>query len=325
LLLVELAPHVVPHLGVLRLVPPYEALFVPPCYDAIGNAVLREQAEHEAALLPGSPRPLTPEAFTSGLAAALSAIEGLDADGDGASNLDEILAGTGSFPGTDGANGTYHLMMVMLILAAFCTAAYMTRTIWYAFFGEFRGHGHPHESGPRITVPLIILATLGAVAGLANLPKSLQIVEIPGSWSTRFEKFVEPVGLYFPQIQHAGFNLGLALVSVVVGLSGIVLSYLYFWKGSFRWAQGLSGRNKLAGTGKRVLENKYYFDWLYTDVITGFVKGPLANATNWFNQHVVDGVVNGVGRGAVVRQPGDCAGTDGGDGAGVKREREQMK
>jgi NADH-quinone oxidoreductase subunit L len=212
---------------------------------------------------------------------------------------DEILAGTGSFPGTEGANGTYHLMLVMLLLAAFCTAAYMTRTIWYAFFGEFRGHGHPHESGPRITVPLIILATLGAVAGLANLPPSLQIVDVPGPWATRFEKFVEPVGLYFPAISHAGFNLGLALVSVVVGLSGIVVSYLYFWKGSFRWAQGLSGRNKLAGTGKRILENKYYFDWLYTDVITGFVKGPLANATNWFNQHVVDGVVNGVGRGAV--------------------------
>ena len=212
---------------------------------------------------------------------------------------DEILAGTGSFPGTEGANGTYHVMLVMLLLAAFCTAAYMTRTIWYAFYGEFRGHGHPHESGPRITVPLIILATLGAIAGVANLPPSLQVVDVPGPWATRFEKFVEPVGLYFPAISHAGFNLALALVSVVVGLSGIVVSYLYFWKGSFRWAQGLSSRNKLAGAGKRVLENKYYFDWLYTDVITGFVKGPLANATNWFNQHVVDGVVNGVGRGAV--------------------------
>ncbi len=44
---------------------------------------------------------------------------------------DEILVGTGSFPGTDGANGTYHLMLVMLLIAAFCTAAYMTRTIWY--------------------------------------------------------------------------------------------------------------------------------------------------------------------------------------------------
>jgi len=212
---------------------------------------------------------------------------------------DEILAGTGSFPGTEGANGSYHFMLVMMLLAAFCTAAYMTRTIWYAFFGEFRGHGHPHESGPRITVPLMILATLGAVAGLANLPPSLQIIDVPSGVATRFEKFVEPVGLYFPAISHAGFNLGLALLSLGVGISGIVVSYLYFWKGSFRWAQGLSSRNKLAGRGKKFLENKYYLDWLYTDVIVRFVKYPLANAANWFNQNVLDGVVNGVGRGAV--------------------------
>ena len=48
-------------LGVLRLVPPDEAPFVPPCYDAIGNAVLREQAEHEAAgAAAGAPPPPPP-------------------------------------------------------------------------------------------------------------------------------------------------------------------------------------------------------------------------------------------------------------------------
>ena len=53
------------------------------------------------------------------------------------------------------------------------------------------------------------------------------------------------------------------------------------------------------GLGKTHPGNKYYFDWLYTTVIVGFVKGPLARATNWFNQNVLDGVVNGVGKGAV--------------------------
>ncbi len=210
---------------------------------------------------------------------------------------DEILAGTGSFPGTEGANGTYHLMLVMLLLAAFCTAAYMTRTIWYAFFGEYRGHGHPHESGPRITVPLIILATLGAIVGFLNLPAAFDF--LPAGSLTRFEKFVEPIGLYFPSITHASFNPVLAVLSVAVGLSGIVVAYLYYWKGAFKGLHGLSERNSLAGWGKNVLVNKYYFDWLYTTVIVGFVKGPLARASNWFNQNVIDGVVNGVGRGAV--------------------------
>ena len=206
---------------------------------------------------------------------------------------DEILAGTGSFPGTEGANGTYHVMLVMLLLAAFCTAAYMTRTIWYAFFGEFRGHGHPHESGPRITVPLIILATLGAVAGVANLPWDVPIIG-----AHAFEHFVEPVGLYFPSITHAEFHPVLAVTSFGVACLGIALAYLYFWKGAFAGLHGLSERNKLAAWGKNVLVNKYYFDWLYTTVITGFVKGPLARASNWANKHVLDGIVNGVGKGA---------------------------
>ncbi|MBP6729158.1 MAG: hypothetical protein KA129_06010, partial [Microthrixaceae bacterium] len=49
----------------------------------------------------------------------------------------------------------------------------------------------------------------------------------------------------------------------------------------------------------RILVNKFYLDWLYTDVITGFVKGPLARATYWVNQNVLDGIVNGAGKGAV--------------------------
>ena len=210
---------------------------------------------------------------------------------------DEILAGTGSFPGTSGANGTYHVMLVMLLLAAFCTAAYMMRTIWYAFYGEYRGHGHPHESGPRITVPLIILAAFGTIAGVANLPAAFDF--LPAGTLTRFEKFVEPVGLYFPSISHAEFNAPLAVVSVAVGLGGIAVAYLFFWKGAFSGLRGLSERNRLAGWGKNVLVNKYYFDWLYTTVIVGFVKGPLARATYWFNQHVLDAIVNGAGRSGV--------------------------
>jgi NADH-quinone oxidoreductase subunit L len=211
---------------------------------------------------------------------------------------DEILAGQGSFF-SEGANGTYHLMLILLLVGAFGTAAYMTRTIWYAFFGEYRGHGTPHESGPRITIPLIILATLGAVVGLVNLPGAIAGVELPESIALKFEHFVEPVGAYFPEISHAEFNVPLAIFSLGLALSAIILTYLYYWKGAFRFLHGLSERNSLAGFGKNVLVNKYYFDWLYTDVITGFVKGPLARAANWFNKHVLDGIVDGTGKGAV--------------------------
>jgi len=49
-----------------------------------------------------------------------------------------------------------------------------------------------------------------------------------------------------------------------------------------------------------VLVEKYYFDWLYTGVIAGAVKGPIARAAYWFNQKVLDGIVDGAGTSAVV-------------------------
>ena len=83
---------------------------------------------------------------------------------------------------------------------------------------------------------------------------------------------------------------------------GLGSAYLWYWKG--KGPHGITERNKLARTGYKVLENKYYLDWLYTDVIVGFIKGPFAKATNWFNQNVLDGVVNSVGKGA--REAGEA-------------------
>ena len=103
---------------------------------------------------------------------------------------DEILAGASQL----GGEGHYTAFMVVGIVGAVMTAAYMTRVIYLTFFGEFRGHGHPHESGPRITVPLWILAVLGAVAGFVNIPSALA----PDTVELRFEHFYEPKGAYFP-------------------------------------------------------------------------------------------------------------------------------
>lgn len=66
----------------------------PPPRNAFGALV-------EANLLPGAPRPLSDEDFLGALGTALEAVEGEDADGDGVTNLVEIMAGT--LPG-DGSN-----------------------------------------------------------------------------------------------------------------------------------------------------------------------------------------------------------------------------
>ena len=51
--------------------------------------------------------------------------------------------------------------------------------------------------------------------------------------------------------------------------------------------------------GYTLLVNKFYLDALYENVIVASIKGPIARGVYWFNQNVIDGVINGTGRGAV--------------------------
>ncbi len=58
--------------------------------------------------------------------------------------------------------------MVIGIIGAMMTAGYMTRCVWLTFFGEYRGHGHPHESPRLITGPLVILSGMAVACGWLN-------------------------------------------------------------------------------------------------------------------------------------------------------------
>ena len=101
---------------------------------------------------------------------------------------DEILVNAG-------ANG-FDAFLVVGLIGAFLTAAYMTRAVYLTFFGEYRGHEHPHESERLITVPLLILAGLSVVAGLINAaPLGIE----------KFKEWVDPQ-VAFPALSHAAFG-----------------------------------------------------------------------------------------------------------------------
>ncbi len=197
---------------------------------------------------------------------------------------DEILAGAAQ--GQHG--GAYWLMLAFGLMTAFMTAAYMVRCWWMTFFGEYRGHGTPHESPKVMTVPLVILAAMSVVVGLVNIPA--------GSLNN-FEKYVQPSFL-FPHVVPVPFNWYTAIASVALGVAGAALAYQYWAlrKGPFI---GITERVGALATLHRVVENKYGLDVLYSDWIVGTVKGPIAAGSYWFNQHVIDTVVNGTGTGAV--------------------------
>ena len=226
---------------------------------------------------------------------------------------DEILVGTGGLGvGAGAANGNYNLMLIMGLVGAALTGAYMTRVIYLTFHGEFRGHGHPHESGKRITVPLIILSVVALGGGLLNLPPGFLAgsAKDPVAWQERLLHFTEPSAAYFPAVAHAVPSWTLAIVASAVGLIGPAIAYWYYFikvdglakatgEKLTELPNGLVSTNPLAAKGHAFLVNKYYLDHLYEDVIVHGVKGRIARAAVWFNQNILDGIVNDIGRGAV--------------------------
>ena len=203
---------------------------------------------------------------------------------------DEILAGA-----NNGQEQAYTIMLVFGLITAFLTAAYMGRAYWMTFLGKYRGHAEPHESPRIMTVPLIILAACAVILGFFNFPKSFFGLKLPSNTVTRFEHYVEPT-FAFPAIEHAPFTPWLAVVSTILAASGFFLAWQYYAKN--RGPHGLTSRSRLARSGYVFLENKYYLDAIYTDGIAAATKGPIARAAGWVNQNVIDGAVNGVGRGA---------------------------
>src|SRR5947209_11455022 len=82
---------------------------------------------------------------------------------------DEILGSALSTPYLPA--GARWLVWILGTLAALGTAYYMFRLVFLTFFGGFRGtdeqEHHVHESPWTMTLPLIVLAALSAVGGLA--------------------------------------------------------------------------------------------------------------------------------------------------------------
>jgi NADH-quinone oxidoreductase subunit L len=187
---------------------------------------------------------------------------------------DEILLGAGE-------NG-YTLFLVIGSIGAFMTAAYMTRCVYLTFFGDYRGHGHPHESPAPITGPLVTLAVLAVLAGFLNAP-------FADYW---FTDLTNNEMTFLAGLPHHTFDIGTAAISTVIALAGIAIAAHLFFRNAL--PQGVTERNRVARGGYAFLANRYYLDHLYTGVVVGGIKGPIARGAYWFNQHVLDGIVNGV-------------------------------
>ena len=157
-------------------------------------------------------------------------------------------------------------------ITAGMTAFYVFRAMFLTFFGEYRGHGHPHESSAVMLVPLAVLALLSIGGGfLFPIPQFLSSV--------------------FPP-REAPENTVLMAISTLAGITGIAIAWLmYVAKPSL--ADSFAGSMKGLYT---LVYNKYFVDEIYdATVVKPIVNGSRTVLWKGVDTSIIDGAANGVG------------------------------
>ncbi len=187
-------------------------------------------------------------------------------------------------------------------LTAGMTAFYMFRLYFLTFEGEFRGNnielkkellfaagnsleeepahqsGSLHESPWSMTFPLVFLSVPSVLIGLLGIP-----------WNSKFAFLLEPNEALEMSINFAWSEfLSLALASVAISSSGIVLAFFAYYLNRIDLGQLVAKRFPQINA---FLVNKWYLDQINDKI---FVKGSrkLARQVLEVDAKVVDGVVN---------------------------------
>ncbi len=162
------------------------------------------------------------------------------------------------------------------------TVDYGTPPTWPVHEGE------PHEGNGLMVMPVVILAALGVIGGVLDLP------------FTRLEflgHFLEPVfgGVESPHASSFWSAFGLDVLAVVVAGIGIVFTYAMFRRGLEDPA--VDPLDRRLGPLGRLFGHAWYYD----EAIAAAVGGPIRRGAQWLaevlDQKVIDGAVNGIARG----------------------------
>jgi NADH-quinone oxidoreductase subunit L len=185
------------------------------------------------------------------------------------------------------------------LFGVFLTALYVGRMLLLTFGGEYRGgerveapdehgggrgavdaHGEPHESPWIMLGPLVVLAVLAATVGFVNIDDGLRTL-IDGWLPHQTERLVTD----------GGFKLWIALASTAAGLAGLGVAWLVYGAKVVRADQ----ISRAIEPVPEILENKYYLDWLYEELLVKRVLlGGAAFLLSQWDRYVIDGAVNGV-------------------------------
>ena len=153
-------------------------------------------------------------------------------------------------------------LQILATATAGLTALYMARAWILTFFGEYRGHAHPHESPKVMTRPLVFLAVISVVAGFFYGP------------------FQDYLAHWTPK--KLGIDASIAITSLfVVGL-GYGAAFFVYGKGMDR---AVALKNRFRGV-YTLLDNKYYFDDFYSWLVRS-VQQSVAALCRVFEEWVV--------------------------------------
>ena len=157
------------------------------------------------------------------------------------------------------------------VIVAGLTAFYMFRIYFGIFWGKDRKYEHtPKESPLSMTFPLMFLALISIVGGF-----------IP------FSEFITPDKAGFD----AHLNYPLAAIAIGIGLTGILLAWMFYKKENNlaeKFANGF-------GIFYKWTYNKFYFDEIYLFVAKKIIFKRISAPIAWFDKKVVDGTMVGIG------------------------------
>ncbi len=189
------------------------------------------------------------------------------------------------------------LYWIIGVIGAVFTSFYMFRLMYLTFYGSFRGtveqEEHLHESPSSMTIPLILLAVLSAAGGLLGIPAIFG----GNHWLADFLSpvFEASAGKMGPLSLSHSTEFVLMAVSVVGALAAMFYAYVRYVKNAHVPVEDDIQRAGLT----KLSYHKYYVDETYATLITR----PLDKLSAFFyriaDKKMIDGIVNGLGKGAI--------------------------
>jgi NADH-quinone oxidoreductase subunit L len=184
--------------------------------------------------------------------------------------------------------------------AALLTAFYMSRQMFYVFFGTSRlpevssehTHAHsanhhasgtPHENPAVMTVPLMILSAFALLLGFFGTP----------AWPW-FQSFLEgtPLSVDFSAFSHGGI-LPVMLSSSVIVLLGLSIGWWFYGRKPIQSAEAPDNFGKLSPPVFTLLGHAFYMDAFYGATFIR-LNTLLSKISDWFDRWIWNGAVKAV-------------------------------